>query len=186
MKLNQDIDNIFKRATANGLWLKENKSKAIIIVKVFLLSNLLPPLIVGDSSIALAQCAKNLGIIFKSQVSWPNHVNTICGKTYVMWRYLCMTQSFTPFNIRMLLAKAYIIPILLYGCELSASMDSVNVTYNNVARYSIVVYVYRSRYSIISLFSYTRLSMYVREPNYLFSRLQFSRTKAIRCRKQLS
>ena len=48
LKLNHDLDNIFKWATANGLCLNANKSKAIIIGKVGLLSNPLPPLVVED------------------------------------------------------------------------------------------------------------------------------------------
>ena len=128
-----------------------------------------------------------------------------------MLRNLCMTQSFTPFNIRMLLAKTYLIPTLLYGCELFAAMDSVSknkfkVTYNNIARYIFG----RSNCSSISHFFYKIYNMslenllkcrmlifphkiiHVGEPNYLFTRLQFSRTNigyrinAMRYRKQMS
>ena len=141
LKLNQEFDNIFKWAFVNGLCLNANKSKAIIIGKVGLLSNPLPPLAGGDSPVALVECAKNLDIIYNSQLSWTNHVNTICGKRYAMLGNLCMTQSFTPFNIRILLKKTYLNPTLLYGCELFAGMVSVsknkfNVTYNNTARYT--------------------------------------------------
>ena len=140
MKLNQNLDNIFKWASANCLCLNANKSKAILIGKIGLLPNLLPYLVIGDMPIELVQCAKNLGITLISQLSWTNHVITICGKTYAMLRNICGSQSFTSFNISMLLAKTYLIQTLLYGCELFADIDSVsrnkhNLTYNNIARY---------------------------------------------------
>ena len=70
------------------------------------------------------------------------------------------TQSFTPYNIRLLLATTYLIPSLLYCCELFTGADSVskskrNVTYNNIARY-----IYgRSVYSNISHISYKIYNM---------------------------
>ena len=91
LKLDQDFDNVFKWAAANGICLNTNKSKVLIIGKLVLLANPLPPLVVVDSPIALVKCAQNLGIIFNKQLSWTNHVNTICGKTYAMLRNLCMT-----------------------------------------------------------------------------------------------
>ena len=44
------------------------------------------------------------------------------------------------FSIRMQLAKTYLIPVLLYGCEISVNCDShdkwkLNLAYNNIARY---------------------------------------------------
>ena len=50
---------------------------------------------------------------------------------------LWTTQYFTPIKIRMLLAKQYLIPTLLYGCELFSNCDflykrKLNVTYNNI------------------------------------------------------
>ena len=95
----------------------------------------------------------------------------------------------------MLLAKTYLIPTLLYGCELFSSCDSVSrnklkVTYNSIARY---IYS-RTRYSRISKLSYKIYNtffenllkcrtlvylqkiIYTRKPLYLFDRLVFSRS----------
>ena len=57
-----------------------------------------------------------------------------------MLRTLCATQKFTPFKIRMLLAKSFLLPTLLYGCELYANCDSsdkskLNKIFNNITRY---------------------------------------------------
>ena len=166
-----------------------------MIEKIGLLPNFLLPLLVGDLPIEILQCAKKLGITFNSQLSWTNHINTICGKTYAMLRNLYGIQYFTPFNVRMLLAKTYQIPTLLYGYELFVGLNSVsrnklNVTYNNIARYIFG----RSRFSSTSHFSYKIYCMtlesllqyrkliflqkiiYLKEPDYLFTRLLFSRT----------
>lgn len=192
-KLNRDLNNINTWASANGLCLNARKSKAIIIGKLNRLPNSLPPLLVGNTTLEIVQNAKNLGIVFNDQLNWANHVNVICGKTYAILRNLWKTQYFTPLNTRILLAKTYLIPTLLYGCELYAGLDSLsnqklNTTYNNIARY-----IYGcNRYDRISHLSKQIYNMslnnllqcrtliflhkiiYTKQPTYLYNRLQFS------------
>lgn len=67
-------------------------------------------------------------------------MRSIVGATYNKLRAFWSTQAFTPQHIRLLLAKTYIMPSLLYGCELFSSCDSVsnrmlNVLFNNICRY---------------------------------------------------
>lgn len=57
-----------------------------------------------------------------------------------MLRNLWTVQSATPIEIRMLLAKSYLVPTLLYGSEVFYSCDyadqrKLNVAFNNIARY---------------------------------------------------
>ena len=112
-----------------------------------------------------------------------------------MLRSLWITQSFTPLNIRMQLAKTYLIPSLLYGCEVfvnpdSSSMLSLTRLLNNIARY-----IFKKRkYERISLFTNQIFGMTLRnlinfralvlfhriihskEPPYLYERLEFSQS----------
>lgn len=143
----------------------------------------------------MVNSAKNLGITFNSTLTWSNHINDLLGKTYGMLRNLWATQHFTPQNIRMLLAKTYLIPRLLYGCEIFAACDSVrrrklNVLYNNIARYVFTL----KRSDRVSMFankifqvSFDNLvnsralitlhrTITTHEPEYLFKRLLFLRS----------
>ena len=82
-------------ATINHLCLNKNKSKAIINGEDGLLPNVLPLLVVGVSPIALIQCAKDLAIIYNSQLSWTNHANQ---KIYVLiniWHAKGHIKSYT-------------------------------------------------------------------------------------------
>lgn len=140
--INSDLSSLVKWATANGLCINPSKSKYLIIHK-----RRQNPLVdqslslrLGDSTIKLVESAKNLGIVFDKFLNWTDHVNITTGRVYGMLRNLWLTQYFTPLNIRMLLAKTYLVPTLIYGCELFAFCNSdskrkLNVTYNNIARY---------------------------------------------------
>lgn len=209
-KINYDLNNIYQWATSNGLCLNASKSKAIIIGNNNV-STTVSPFILGNSTIETVKHAKNLGIIFNDKLSWTDHINSACGKTYSMLRNLWSTQHYTPLNIRMLLAKTYLLPTLTYGCELFVGLDCISmqkflVTLNNIARY-----IYGcSRYSRISHLSkliynvsfgnYIKCRalilfhkiVYTKEPEYLYKRIIFSRSNrgkrinTIRYYKQIS
>ena len=87
----------------------------------------LPPIHINNVNINLVESVKNLRVIFNKQLNWSDHIKAAnCGKTFAMLRKLWMTQYFTPIPIRMLLAKTYLLPTLIYGCELFASCDAVS------------------------------------------------------------
>ena len=100
----------------------------------------LPPIHINNVNInLLVESVKNLGVILNKQL---NHIKSNCGKTFAKHRNLRMTQYFIPIHIRMLLAKTYLLPTLIYGCKLFASSDAVSrrrlhVTFYNIARYTI-------------------------------------------------
>lgn len=152
-------------------------------------------ILINGERIEVVSTAKNLGITFNSNLTWSSHVNVVAGRIYAKLRSLWSTQFFTPVHIRELLAKTYLIPCLLYGCELFASCDCIsklklNVLYNNILRY---VYGLR-RYDHVSSFS-TRLYgvsfdnllkirvliffhkiIYTQTPRYLYERIRFARS----------
>ena len=111
-------------ATKNNLRINPTKTKCILIYK---------------NSVNL-ELIELIGVIFNTSLSWNNHIYAAIGKGYGMLRVLWTTQYFTPFKIRMLLAKTYLIPTLFYSCEIFANCDTIsnrkiNVAYNNIARY---------------------------------------------------
>ncbi|KAI8120490.1 hypothetical protein CVS40_8304 [Lucilia cuprina] len=125
-KLRNELNNIYLWDTSNGLSINPNKSKCLVIGKPvhtsYASSNV--NIIINNQPIEIVNSAKNLGIIFNSNLSWSDHINYICGRTFSMIRSLWHSQHCTPLNIRILFAKTYLIPILLYGCELFASCDA--------------------------------------------------------------
>ncbi|XP_075155838.1 uncharacterized protein LOC142229184 [Haematobia irritans] len=123
-KLNHDLDRVFRWARANGLLLNPLKSKCLIIHKNrrFSLSN--AAIMIDCEKIDIVTSAKNLGVVFNSTLSWSSHVNTVVGQTYAKLRTLWVNHSYTPVNIRLLLAKSLLIPGLIYGSELFANCDS--------------------------------------------------------------
>lgn len=150
---------------------------------------------INNTIIKFVQSYKNLGVIFNDELTWTTHINSTSGKVHGMLRNLWAVQTSTPLQIRMLLAKTYLIPTLLYGCEIfqycnNADLKKLNVTYNNIARYVFK----KKRYDRISEYSYqlfnTTFVNYLRykslsflhkiifskEPNYLFNKLKFTRS----------
>lgn len=194
-KLNDDLNRIYLWASANGLCLNPLKSKCLIIHKKSLRTNLNFDILLNNQKIEIVSSSKNLGVVINNTLSWNNHVNSAVGKTYGMLRTLWATQSCTPLNIRVTLAKSYLIPVLLYGCEIFANCDSnstrkLHVAYNSIIRY---VFGLRKR-DRVSPYSKRLLGnsfenilkakvlillhkiIYLKEPAYLFNRLNFARS----------
>lgn len=138
--LNEDLQKIHLWASANGLCLNPRKSKCIVICKRSLNPSVCADIVINGEKIEIVTAAKNLGIIFNSNLTWNDHINSLAGQTYIKLRALWSTQYFTPFRVRILLAKTYLVPSLIYGCELFGSCDSVskrklNILFNNIIRY---------------------------------------------------
>lgn len=63
-------------------------------------------------------------------------IGNVCTKLRSLW----ITQHFTPLNIRLLLAKTYLIPSLTYCCEIFVNPDAeskrkLRVIFNKITRY---------------------------------------------------
>ena len=91
-----------------------------------------------------------------------------------MLKNICMTQYFTPFTIRMLLVKAYLIPTLLYGSEQDIFLDVVDIVVSRI--FSTKSTICHWKVLKCRMLIFLHVIIYVGEPNYLFSRLKFSRT----------
>ena len=140
VNLNYELNKIFEWATNNHLCLNPQKSKCLVISKKLINITELDPPCIGSQNINFCDTAKNLGITFDRTLSWNSHISSVVGKVYGMLRFLWSTQEFTPLSIRLLLSKTYLLPTLLYGCEIfanssQASKHKLNVLFNNIARY---------------------------------------------------
>ncbi|XP_075167425.1 uncharacterized protein LOC142239522 [Haematobia irritans] len=138
--VNDDLANVWTWAMANGLCLNPNKTKFLRIRKRANRDTSNVVIKINDQPIDLVAQARNLGMIFNDKLTWSNHINAVVGQTYQKLRSLWATQSFTPLDIRSLLVKSYIIPGLLYGCELFSNCDAnskskLNRLFNNITRY---------------------------------------------------
>lgn len=194
-KLNEDLDKIHLWAVSNGLCLNPKKSKCIVIHNRSQNPVISSDIKINDQKIDIINSAKNLGVLFNNTLTWKNHINLVIGQTYSKLRILWSTQFLLPLNIRILLAKTYLIPGLLYGCELFANCDSasrrkLNVIYNNIIRY-----VYGlDRFGHVSPFSVKLYGVsfenllncrvlcllhkviYSKSPKYLYCKLKFARS----------
>lgn len=194
-RINSDLDTVLVWASANGLCLNPLKSKCLVLHRRT--TGRLPDIDIGlnGQRIEIVQKVRNLGVIFNETLTWSDHITSLVGSTYGRLRTLWATQSYTPQRIRLLLAKTYIMPSLLYGCELFACCDSISRTklnrlFNNICRY-----VYRLRkydhissytgrlygVSLDNLFKIRALVLlhkiiYLKLPPYLFFRINFNRS----------
>ena len=195
-RINECLSSINDWAMCNGLCLNPNKTKCLIISRNKCNITLSNTIKLQNKSLEIVDKAKNLAIIFNSRLQWTDHINSKIGTVFGMLRILYRTQSLTPFNIRLLLAKTYLLPTLLYGCELFASLESeykrkMQRVFNAIARY-----VYKRRkfdhisdYSkllfgmtmekLLDLRTLIMLHKVIRtkEPPYLLSRIEFSRSE---------
>lgn len=194
--LNDELRNVENWATQNKLKINPNKSKCIIVYKRPLNLDNYPVISINGCAIEYVSKARNLGVLFNNTLSWNDHINVAAGKVNGMLRILWQTQYFTPIKIRLLIAKAYLVPILLFGCEIFANADCIHkrklqVAYNNIARYvfnlnrrdHVSDYAYLiNNISFDNLLNLKVLLLlhkiiFTHEPIYLFERFRFTRSE---------
>jgi len=195
MYLNSIMDKINLWAKKNSLKLNPSKSKCIVIYKRPIDTSNLPQIKLSDQNIEYVTSVRNLGIVFDHTLSWNSHITSTIGKTYGMLRSLWTTQYFTPIKVRMLLAKTFLLPTLLFGCEIYANCDSIrkerlNVLFNDIARYIYgikrndhisgyakqIYGITFKNYLNLRVLSMLHKIIYTKEPSYLYNRLKFSRS----------
>lgn len=193
-KINNDLKSVYEWASNNCLDLNPSKSKLIVIGKNQSLQYNVE-LRISDNVIQRVESSSNLGLTINTKLTWTNHINRASGKVYGMLRNLWNVRTCTTFNIRMMLAKTYLLPTLLYGCEVFAYCDyndsrTLNVAYNNIARYvfnktrrdRISEFAYKifnvqfSNYLKIRCLIQLHNIIYTKEPFYLYNRVQFARS----------
>ena len=139
-KINVDLQHVKEWTSQNGLSVNPAKSKCLCISNSPLDVSTLPSVVFDNEPTEFVNKAKNLGVIFNNKLNFDDHVNATAGKIYGILRPLRCAQNYTPEHIRILMAKACVMPILLYGCELFANCSSeskrkLRVAFNNLIRY---------------------------------------------------
>lgn len=196
--INEDLNSIHKWASRNKLNLNPSKTKCLIIYKRPFPHDNLHRLVINSTPIEYVDSATNLGFIFNNTLSWNTHVNKAICKTIFKLRTLWNTQHLIPMKVRLLIAKTYLLPTLLYGAEVFgncdfASYQKLKVGFNNIARY--VFAIRRSEHitsSANKLFGMTfgRVLEYKaltflhkiinkKEPPYLYEKLNFSQSTRV-------
>lgn len=110
LKINQNLCRINKWASHNALGFNLKKSEVVVVFRILLDTSTFPKIVLDGIGINYVHAAKNLGIIFNQRL--------IIGKLYGMLCKLWTMQHFTPLRIRILMVKIYVMPSLLYGCEI--------------------------------------------------------------------
>ena len=193
--LNENTSKISAWAAQNKLSINPHKSQCLVIYKKKINTENLPKITIDQTNINYVQNAKNLGIVFNKTLSWEDHINQAIGKIYCLLRSLWDSQTFLPKSARMLIAKTHLVPTLLYGCEIYANCNSIQmqkltILFNNIARYVFCL----NRFDHVSTFSiqlyglsfkcllkyrvllYLHKIIYTKEPSYLYEKLKFSRS----------
>ena len=139
-EINEDLERVYQWARGNGLGINPTKSKSLVISRVLLDVSSIQNIKLNDSPIKFVHEEWNLGVVFNKNVTWSSHITSKTGKVDGMLRTLWVTQKYPPFKIRMLLAKSFLLPTLLYCCEIYANCDSsdkskLNKLFNNMTRY---------------------------------------------------
>lgn len=130
--INTDLNRINNWAQSFGLLVNPSKSQTLLIGGTYMRNLVDPssiqPVLYNGVVIPFTDTAKNLGIIFDSNLSWGSHVNEISRKIHFSYRSLKRLQKFLPLETKILLAQTLLLPMLDYAdvCFLDASEVLVN------------------------------------------------------------
>jgi len=193
--INEDLSSIYKWSCQNRLLLNPTKTKCLLIHKTPFSHENLNKLEINSTPIEYVTSATNLGFNFNNTLTWSTHINKAVCRTIFKLRSLWSTQRLLPVHVRLMLAKTYLLPTLLYGVEIfsscdEASLNKLKVTFNDIARY---VFAKRRGDHITSFaneifgmpfvnFLKYRTLLFLhkiintKEPLYLYNKLQFSQS----------
>lgn len=115
-----DVNAIHKYSEENCLKLNISKTKILLLGSRRFLSEIdlasLPPISVNDVTIPYVTKARNLGIIFSSDLSWNNHISFVSSKVHgVLYKLKYHKHSLSQ-DIRIKLISTLIFPHLDYCC----------------------------------------------------------------------
>lgn len=195
LHLNADLAIVNSWAKSNGLNLNPSKSKCVVISRQPITLPEDIPVKISDSLVNIVCTARNLGVVFDNKLSWSDHIKSVIGRSQALLRNLYVLQKYTPIKIRLLLAKSFLVPTLLYGCELFSSckkdlFDRLKVAFNNISRYvfgldrrahitefsnKILGVTFENFLNIRCLLSMHKI-IYTQTPHYLYECLQFARS----------
>lgn len=116
--LNSDLSNILKWSQNNCLRMNPSKSQIILMGsqhRVNVIKELNPVFKLGESQLEIRDTAKNLGILFDSQLSFTKHVSKIISQSYLKLRHLYQFKDLLQTRIKVQLVETLVLSIFNYG-----------------------------------------------------------------------
>ena len=117
-QLQQDVDSILKWMSSQGLTANQSKTQLLPITRS---RNALPIHIsIGGHPITPSTSVKYLGVILSSDLSWSQHVSSVCKKARRHLGYINQRFNTSPQQVRAQLYKSAVFPKLDYCCAVWA------------------------------------------------------------------
>ena len=118
--MNEDISQVSRWATDQGLKLNAAKTNAIIFESPanlqYLSNKQFPPLMVGDQEIAILNQVKSLGVILSSDLTRNAHIASMSKRVHGVLHKLRTRGWLLPHKIKSLLVQTLGLPRLDYAC----------------------------------------------------------------------
>lgn len=118
--VSEDVEAIYKYSEENCLKLNISKTKILLLGSRRFASEIdiscLPSISVNGTTIPYVTKARNLGVIFSSDLSWKNHISFISSKVHGTLYKLKYHKLSLPQDIRIKLVTTLIFPHLDYCC----------------------------------------------------------------------
>lgn len=88
----------------------------------------IPPVVYNDTIIAFSDKAKNLGVMFDSELSWTKQVSEVSRRVFGTFHSLRRLQNFLPHQTKVTLAQSLLLPLIDYAdvCWASANEEQLN------------------------------------------------------------
>lgn len=197
--INSDLDRIHKWTEENKLILNAGKSKAMVISESAMdlqdASLIANPILLNQAQIHYVNKVEVLGLWINSTFTWSDQVSKMMKNVYGGLRCLWNCGPFLPFNKRVMLVKALLLPHFNYCdfimCDAEARLvNSIQVAMNACIRFafnmkrrehistqeSALLGCSFSNYKKYRMCLMIRSVLISRQPEYLFEMLKFTRS----------
>lgn len=196
--INEDIASICTWARDNGLILNASKTQAIVFSNTAVRTTL-PNIFIDGTAITFTETVKNLGVNMDTNLSFNAHARDLSSKVFSRLRSLWPNYSILSWQVRLMLFKSLILPLFMY-CDSVYSTNlnaiSVRVLERAFAACTRFVFALGRRNNIdehvnrivgcplMKFLNYRRtvsifMLLVYKEPEYLFNKLQTSRSKVL-------
>jgi len=126
------------------IYLNHRKSEALLFAKPSA-NPIKPAILVNSKQIDYVAKCKNLGIIFNENLSWNDHVSTLCGRIYFVLNSLQSLNAFAPLELRRKLVVALVVPIFSYGDVIFSATTAGNLHRLELCFNACLRYIYKRR-----------------------------------------
>ena len=112
--INNELSKVKKWITCNKLTLNINKTQYIIFHRNKIIPQNVEPIKIGQCVIKEVNCTKFLGVEVDRQLSWRNHIHTICNKINKQCGILHLTRNYFNTSCLKLIYYSLVYPLLTY------------------------------------------------------------------------